>query len=171
MKPSVSLDEAGAASPSFHNGIALYESFLKVLNEKHKGFLYLGDKEKSTFVTRCVANFKRRGLDDTEGLDLWSQAQEPFRIDEKRDAFARPANLFKTLPGRKNRPTLSIADPRDVYEPLMSQIVTPIRNEVLRAKGKIKNIFLVGEFASSIYLRTYIKKTFPDIKIILAKNL
>ena len=64
-------------------------------------------------------------------------------------------------PGIKShRLELSSNEIRRIFEPVVSEILSVIREQIKETKEKVKLILLVGGFGDSIYLQSRIQKEF-----------
>lgn len=67
---------------------------------------------------------------------------------------------------KRHRLELSNIEIKDIFEPVISEILGLIRDQIKHTAKKVKLILLVGGFGNSVYLQTRIKEEFgPDIEV------
>ena len=67
---------------------------------------------------------------------------------------------------KKHRLELSRTEMKKIFEPVISEILTLIQEQIQQTAKAIKLILLVGGFGNSFYLRSRIQEMFgPDIEV------
>ena len=135
----------------------------------------------STFLNRIFAqtlNNKFRDDPDWESdPDIFEAAMEHFENFTKssfngKQSESVPVHGLTARPGiKKGKLTLSTSELRDIFEPVVSEILTLIRDQIKQTAEKVKLILLVGGFGSSFYLRSRIQETFGSgVEVKMAPN-
>ena len=67
---------------------------------------------------------------------------------------------------KKHRLELSRAEIKDIFEPVVSEILALIQDQIQQTKKTVKLILLVGGFGKSKYLESRIRNMFgPDMEV------
>lgn len=135
----------------------------------------------STFLNRIFAetlNNRFRGDQDwDEDPEIFATAMDHFETNTK-ISFNGKQTETDSVHGlsarrgiKKGKLTLSISELKDIFEPVISEILTLIRNQIQQTAEDVKLILLVGGFGSSFYLKSRIQETFGSgIQVKMATN-
>ena len=135
----------------------------------------------STFLNRIFAetlNNRFRGDQDwDEDPEIFATAMDHFETNTKisfngKQTETVPVHGLSARRGiKKGKLTLSIPELKDIFEPVISEILTLIRNQIQQTAEDVKLILLVGGFGSSFYLKSRIQDTFGSgIQVKMATN-
>ena len=134
----------------------------------------------STFLNRIFAKFMNRkfqgDFDWEEDREIFVRAMEHFENETKSSfngtrSLVIPVHGVGPHPGVvKSRLTLSVDDLKSIFEPVVSEVVKLITDQIRQTAKVVKLILLVGGFGSSFYLRKRIQAEFPAIEVKVAPN-
>ena len=115
-------------------------------------------------------------IDWEEDREIFTRAMEHFE-NETKNSFNGTRSLVIPVHGVghhpgvvKNRLTLSVDDLKDIFEPVVSEVLRLIAGQIRQTGKVVKLILLVGGFGSSFYLRKRIEAEFPRIEVKVAPN-
>ena len=124
----------------------------------------------STFLNRIFAQTLSDKFKDDQDWetdpDILATAMEHFETYTKTSFNGKksetvPVHGLATRPGiKKGKFTLSVTELRDIFEPIISQILDLITDQIQATAEKVKLILLVGGFGSSFYFRNRIQEKF-----------
>ncbi|KAL9119325.1 MAG: hypothetical protein Q9187_004122 [Circinaria calcarea] len=147
------------------------------LNEAAPG---TGDLCGSTFLNRIFSEYlnnKFKGDYEWESdSDILATAMEHFETQTKSSFHGDqgdyiPVHGLKPRPGIiKGRLMVSKSDLRDIFKPVVSQIITLVRKQINETQRKVKLILLVGGLGSSPYLRNRLREEFGKDIVKMAMN-
>ena len=148
LDPILQLEEAAPGSGSACGSVFLNRIFADTLNERFRG--------------------DSRWESDTYFLDT---AMEHFeRVTKSEFNGTRKSRI--PMPGIGPRPDikhhrleLSINEMEAIFEPVISEILHLIRDQIRQTAKEVKLILLVGGFGNSSYLQSRIQDTFPNTKV------
>ena len=178
LRPSPLLMEAAPGTGSSGGGINLYLGVVRFLYEKLGEEVNLEDKETVDRAIGSFMSFLRKDFDGTRSADILaegSQAQPYAPVFKKSGMFSSAKNLLKGRTRKdsgstKSRPVVSINDLKEILGGFVSNVLTLIGHQIRNASKQVNRIFLVGDFAGSLYLQKRIKRAFPNIELTLAQN-
>ena len=153
LDPILQLEEAAPGSGSACGSIFLNRIFAETLNKKFKN-----DK-----------NWRS----DPEILDT---AMDHFENKTKVDFNGKRGEQIPVAgvgphPGvTRHRLELSSTEIKEIFEPVISEILTLIYEQIQQTAKTVKLILLVGGFGDSKYLKSRIQETFPDIEVKVSLN-
>ena len=143
MDPDLQLIEAAPGSGDVCRSTFLNRIFEKYLNERFRG--HPDWEENSENLPEMLEHFETRtknGFSEIESASI-------------------PVYGLSKCPGIvKNRLILSADELKNIFEPIVSQVITLVRKQIQETGKKVRYIVLVGGFGCSPYLRDRIKKTF-----------
>jgi hypothetical protein len=123
-------------------------------------------------------NNRFRGDKDwDEDPDIFATAMDHFETVTKisfngKESETVPVHRLPEQRGiKKGKLTLSASELKDIFEPVIGEILTLIRKQIQQTAEDVKLILLVGGFGSSFYLRRRIQHTFGSgIEVKMATN-
>jgi hypothetical protein len=137
-----------------------------VLNEAASGS---GQACGSTFLNRIFARYLRDRLEDDPDWDddILVEAMKRFEADIKRKFHEdRPGPYYiPVFPLRDNprkgiyrgRLRLSREDIKEIFEPVISEIIKLVKEQIRATQRNVKGVLLVGGFGQNVYLRERLK--------------
>ena len=148
LDPILQLEEAAPGSGSACGSVFLNRIFADTLNERFRGDSHwesdtdILDTAMEHFerVTKSEFNGKRKSRIPIYGIGP--------RPDIKHHRLELSPNEMKT-----------------VFEPVISEILHLIRDQIRQTAKEVKLILLVGGFGNSSYLQSRIQETFPSTKV------
>ena len=153
LDPILQLEEAAPGSGDACGSIFLNRIFAETLDKKFKG--------------------DRNWKSDPEILDTAMEHFEnrtKIQFNGKRDEQIPVAGVGPHPGVRRHRLELSSAEIKEIFEPVISEILTLIREQIQQTGKPVKLILLVGGFGDSKYLQSRIQETFPDIEVKASLN-
>ena len=153
LDPILQLEEAAPGSGGACGSTFLDRIFAKMLNDKFKGDLdWESDDGIFENAMDVFENHIKSAFDGSKGDEI-------------------PVRGLAPRPGiKKGCLELSRNQLRDVFEPVISEIITLIRDQKEQTAKPVKLILLVGGFGESYYLRERIRKTFDGIEVLKSPN-
>ena len=148
LDPILELEEAAPGSGRACGSVFLNRIFAEFLNEKFRG--------------------DSRWESDTDILDT---AMEHFERVTKSEFNGRrkcriPMYGIGPRPDIKHhRLELSPDELETVFEPVISEILDLVRDQIRETAKEVKLVLLVGGFGNSPYLQSRIQDTFPNTKV------
>lgn len=91
-------------------------------------------------------------------------SKENASIEAK--ASALPESEYKRL----GKIVVTVAELRDIFEPIISKIIKLVENQIKASGVAIRAVFLVGGFGDSTYLRESLENALPETEIIQPRN-
>lgn len=147
MEPIIELEEAAPGSGSACGSTFLNRIFAETLNKRFKG----DSNWNPDVLDTAMDHFEKRTKN---------------RFGGKRGDNIPVHGLGHRPDVTKNRLQLSIKDLKKIFEPVISEILALIQDQIQQTAKTVKLILLVGGFGNSIYLQNRVQETFgPDIEV------
>ena len=154
LEPIIDLEEAAPGSGSACGSIFINRIFADSLNKRFNGDNDC-DLEPDDLET-AMEHFERRTKKEFNGMDGDNIPMGGFG----------PRSDIK-----KGRLKLSRDEIKDIFEPVISEILTLIRDQIRQTANKVKLVLLVGGFGNSIYLQKRIQEMLgPRIEVKVSPN-
>lgn len=153
LDPILQLDEAAPGSGSACGSMFLNRIFAETLGKKFKG-----DK-----------NWRS----DPEILDTaleHFESRTKIQFNGKKGEHVPVAGVGPHPGVRRHRLEISCAEIKEIFEPVISEILTFIYEQIQQTAKTVKLILQVGGFGDSRYLQSRIQETFPDIEVKASLN-
>ena len=141
LDPILQLEEAAPGSGSACGSIFLNRIFAETLNEKFKGdHNWESDPE---ILDTAMDHFER---------------VTKIQFNGKKGDKIPVAGVGQREDVKKYRLELSSTEIKEIFEPVISEILTLIQDQIQHTARKVKLILLVGGFGNSIYLLNRIQE-------------
>ena len=153
LDPIIQLEEAAPGSGSACGSVFLNRIFAETLNERFKGDRNW--ESDPTISSTAMEHFERVTKNEFNGK---RGSNIPVAGVEHPDI-------------KKYRLELSSTEIKDIFEPVISEILSLIQDQIQQTAKKVKLILLVGGFGKSIYLKSRIEEAFgPEIAVKSSPN-
>lgn len=154
LDPILQLEEAAPGSGSACGSIFLNRIFAENLKDRFKS---------------------NRGWEsDPEILDIAMdhfEKETKIRFNGKKGDKIPMAGVAPWPGIKRHRLELSSTEIKEIFEPVISEILTLIREQIQQTAKKVKLILLVGGFGDSFYLQSRIQEAFgSDIAVKVSPN-
>ncbi|KUJ11961.1 actin-like ATPase domain-containing protein [Mollisia scopiformis] len=135
----------------------------------------------STYLNRRFARFLTTKIGQEEGWDaeLLAEAMERFDLVIKKQ-YSDLSSYTIPVPGLANNEGLGIkrgrllitrAEMRAVFEPVVSQVISLVEQQIVSSSKKIRAVFLVGGFGENSYLKERLRAALgTSIEVIQPPN-
>lgn len=143
LDPILQLEEAAPGSGSACGSIFLNRIFAE----------YLNDRFKDDRNWRSDPQILETAMDHFEN-------HTKIRFSGRRGDEIPMFGIGSQAGIKRHRLELSCTEIKAIFDPVISEILTLIDDQIQQTTKKVKLILLVGGFSDSIYLQTRIKETF-----------
>ena len=132
----------------------------------------------SSFINRKFEEFLKDKLtsDPNWGDDILEEATRFFELSVKRRFYGNVREEFRIpVPGIYNNANLGVnrgrfhmtgAHVKDMFDPIIHEVITLIEEQMTSTKKKVKAILLVGGFGQSAYLRDRIREAVGSTEVL-----